>query len=359
MNTSYKILIVDDEELNVELMLDVLEDEGYQTASASNGSEAIDKFKEFRPNLILLDVMMPVMDGYQACQTIRDLEDDIGKDIPILFISAKASLEDKVHGYEVGGNDYITKPFDNAELLLKINLTFKEIEQVNTLQDSIKDSNQMAYSLMTTASKVGAVGQFLRKVLFCNTVDELLQHFFEVSLSANLGCTIKITFNNETLIVSDDGIERAIDFEIIQHHTNDQRIFYFGKNRALFNWGHVVMLIRNVGDEADNIATMLDGLSAGIQFIQAQSSLLNSLQSFQNENVLLKEKAEKATERLEDDIHLTLKEILSGSGLTQDEENSIASIIEKNRVMLDEILLSGWQLEKDLEETLMAYKNRK
>jgi hypothetical protein len=104
---------------------------------------------------------------------------------------------------------------------------------------------------------------------------------------------------------------------------------------------------------------MLDGLSAGIQFMQAQSSLLNSLQSFQKANVLLKEKAEKATENLEDDIHLTLKEILSGSGLTSAEEESIAKIIEKNRVMLDEILLSGWQLEQDLEETLTAYKNRK
>ena len=105
MTDYYKILVVDDEDLNVELIIDILEDEGYQIETASNGANAIEKFKVFNPDMILLDVMMPVMDGYQTCLAIRELEKD--REVPILFISAKANLEDKLRGYEVGGNNIL------------------------------------------------------------------------------------------------------------------------------------------------------------------------------------------------------------------------------------------------------------
>lgn len=358
MEVSHKILVVDDQELNVELLIDILIDEGYQVATASNGVEAIEKFKQFKPDMILLDVMMPVMDGYQACQAIRDLEEE-GSSVPILFISAKAALEDKIRGYEVGGDEYIVKPFDNSELLIKINLVFKETKKIKAMRESIKDSNEMAYSLMTTASKVGAIGQFLRKTLSCNTLDELFQSFFELSLGAELGCTIKTTLNDDTIIVSDDGVEHPIDFEIISQYSSKDRIFYFGKNRALFNWDNLIMLVRNVGDEADNIAIMLDGLSAGIKFIQMQSILLSSIQVFKMANAQLNLKAVAVTENIEEEIRKAFDEIGSGSNLTEAEEDSIHVIVDKNRNMLDEILLSIRELEIEMEQTLSQYIDRK
>ncbi len=358
MNTNYKILVVDDEELNVELIVDVLEDEDYQIETAENGQEAVEKFKSFRPDMVLLDVMMPVMDGYSACQTIRELPDEIGKDIPIIFISAKAGLEDKVRGYQAGGNDYIIKPFENSELLIKIDLIFKEQDEVKALQASVTDSHEMAYSLMTSAAKMGAIGEFLRASLSCNSVDELLQCFFELSLSGQLGCTLKTQFNGELIIRSDDGLKHAIDHELIRQYSSPDRIYYFGKNRALFNWNNVVLLVRNVGAEADHIAIMLDGLSAALHFMQMQSQLLNSIQVLQQDNANFKIKATTVMEDIEEDLRTIFVELGKSSTLTEHEEEQITAIVEKGRTVLDQMLLSGRQLEKDLEQALDHYQNR-
>ncbi|WDE11600.1 response regulator [Thalassomonas haliotis] len=356
--SNYKILIVDDEELNIELMTDTLEDDDYQIETASNGIEAIEKFKTFKPDMILLDVMMPVMNGYDACSAIRDLEDNTDNEVPIIFISAKASLEDKVLGYKVGGNEYITKPFDNSELLLKINLAFKQMEQVNTLKTSVNDANTLAFNLMSTSSKIGLIGQFLRKTLTSNSFDNLLEDFFELTRENNLGCTVKAVVNGETLVLSDDGIERPIDFEIVRNYTSSERIFYFGKKRALFNWGNITMLVRNVGDEADNIAIMLDGMVAGMQFMEMQSLLFTAIHSFQEQNSHFKVKATTVLENMETELRMTFCELGSSTNLTEEEEDNLTTIVEQNRTMLDEVFLNSSHLEENLTQALSTYQNR-
>lgn len=119
------IMIIDDEELNVELLVDLLEDAGYLTIAANNGEQALQKFVAAKPDLILLDVMMPVLDGYATAKQLRQLETE-NSQTPILFLSAKASQEDQLKGYEAGGDDYITKPFDNDELLVKVKATLSK-----------------------------------------------------------------------------------------------------------------------------------------------------------------------------------------------------------------------------------------
>ncbi|WDD98854.1 response regulator [Thalassomonas actiniarum] len=355
--SNYKILIVDDEELNIELMTDTLEDDDYQIETASNGVEAIEKFKACKPDMVLLDVMMPVMNGYDACAAIRELEGDTDE-VPIIFISAKASLEDKISGYKVGGNEYITKPFDNSELLLKINLAFKQKEQIKTLKTSVNDANNLALNLMVTSSKVGLIGQFLRKTLTCNTFSDLLKDFFELTRENKLGCTIKAIMNGETLIQSDDGIERPIDFEIVQHYTSSERIFYFGKKRALFNWGNITMLVRNVGDEADNIALMLDGMIASMQFMEMQSLLLTAIHSFQEQNSQFKVKAATVLENMEEELRMTLCELGTSTNLTEEEEENLTTIVDQNRTMLNEVFLNSQQLEESLTQALSNYQSR-
>ena len=159
--------------------------------------------------------------------------------------------------------------------------------------------------------------------------------------------------------LGDDGVEHPIDFEIISQYSSKDRIFYFGKNRALFNWDNLIMLVRNVGDEADNIAIMLDGLSAGIKFIQMQSILLSSIQVFKMANAQLNLKAVAVTENIEEEIRKAFDEIGSGSNLTEAEEDSIHVIVDKNRNMLDEILLSIRELEIEMEQPLSQYIARK
>lgn len=113
-----KILIVDDEEHIRELLRYNLKKEGYKIFCAENGKEALEIAKEKKPTLILLDVMLPQMDGYDVCKEIR--KDNSISTTPIIMITAKGEELDKVLGLELGADDYITKPFSIRELIARI-----------------------------------------------------------------------------------------------------------------------------------------------------------------------------------------------------------------------------------------------
>lgn len=116
-----RILIAEDEENILEVIKMNLELEDYEVITATNGSNALQKFKNQHFNLVILDVMMPLMDGFEVCEKIR-LEDT---DTPILFLTAKDTSTDKVKGFKMGADDYIAKPFNLEELLLRVKVLIK------------------------------------------------------------------------------------------------------------------------------------------------------------------------------------------------------------------------------------------
>src|SRR5215467_6194822 len=118
-----KILIVDDEPFNIDLLEQQLEEFGYVTVSASNGQEALDKVAAEAPDLILLDVMMPVMDGLTVCRILK--ENDETRLIPIVILTALGAVEDRIRGIEAGADDFLTKPVDERELLARIQTTLR------------------------------------------------------------------------------------------------------------------------------------------------------------------------------------------------------------------------------------------
>ncbi len=113
----FRILVVDDDPSNLFIMSEML-GKDYKVKTAGSGEEALQTLSTFKPHMVLLDVMMPGMDGYEVCRRIR--EDERHPNVNILFVSAKDMIEERLTGYRVGGDDYITKPFDQNELLAKI-----------------------------------------------------------------------------------------------------------------------------------------------------------------------------------------------------------------------------------------------
>lgn len=147
-----RILVVDDQPINIKLLQRKLEREGYEVLTASNGIECIEVAQEKKPDLILLDVMMPEMDGIEACQRLK--EDEETKTIPIIFITAKSSKEGKLEGLGVGAVDYITKPIDLEETMarVKTQLRLREIYEENIeLQRRLSEARR--------AAAVGAITQ--------------------------------------------------------------------------------------------------------------------------------------------------------------------------------------------------------
>ena len=123
MAAKQKILIVDDDTNIAELISLYLTKECFETRMVEDGEEAIKAFEEFQPNLILLDLMLPGIDGYEVCRTVRKTSS-----VPIIMLSAKGEIFDKVLGLELGADDYMIKPFDSKELVARVKAVLRRFQ---------------------------------------------------------------------------------------------------------------------------------------------------------------------------------------------------------------------------------------
>ncbi|MBV6625053.1 MAG: hybrid sensor histidine kinase/response regulator [Rivularia sp. (in: Bacteria)] len=145
------ILIIDDKIDNLEILLDVMQMHGHEVLVADSGESALNKLKNSLPALILLDVMMPSMDGFEVCRRLKS--DDRTKDIPVIFMTALTNTADKIKGFKLGAVDYITKPFQQEEVLARVNVQLK-------LQDLNQQLQKSQFQLMQ-AEKISSLGQLV------------------------------------------------------------------------------------------------------------------------------------------------------------------------------------------------------
>jgi signal transduction histidine kinase len=160
-----KILIVDDAIDIVELLKKRFQAEGYDTEEAYNGEEALNKVPEYNPDLIVLDVMMPKIDGYEVCQRLKS--DEKTKYIPIIMLTAKGEIECKVKGLEIGADDYLPKPFDYKELSARIKslLKIKEVHEKKVEEEKTGALEQMMDQVAhEIRNPLTSIGGFARKV---------------------------------------------------------------------------------------------------------------------------------------------------------------------------------------------------
>lgn len=147
---SKRILVVDDEPDVTELISYKLKREGYDVAAINDPLEIMGKAREFNPDLFVLDIMMPELDGLKICRMVR--ADSKLKSVPIIFLTAKGEIEDRIKGLESGADDYLSKPFDTKELALRIGLIFKRMSQ-----DSDSEKGQLVVADILLDDELHAV----------------------------------------------------------------------------------------------------------------------------------------------------------------------------------------------------------
>ena len=129
-----KILVVDDDTNICELLRLYLTKEGYQVTTANDGEEGLEKFNQLKPDMVLLDVMMPRMDGLEVCRRIRKLGNT-----PVMMLTAKGETFDKVLGLELGADDYVVKPFDTKEIVARIKAVLRRSSPAGTAEGEVKE----------------------------------------------------------------------------------------------------------------------------------------------------------------------------------------------------------------------------
>ena len=155
------ILVADDEPINRSLIKRRLERDGYRVLTAENGREAVEMARESLPDLVILDVMMPEMDGLEACRLIK--QDKATHDLPVIFLSARDETEMKVNGLGLGANDYISKPFKAEELMARVSVSIRlkrERDQLRASAEEAKANAEIAYEQAMTDALTGLLNRY-------------------------------------------------------------------------------------------------------------------------------------------------------------------------------------------------------
>jgi DNA-binding response OmpR family regulator len=178
MDSQETILIVDDEPSNVDMLSQELSDEGYQILTALDGEEALIKVQEHPPDLILLDIMMPKVDGFTTCRILKGS----GKTIlvPIILLTALRSHEDRIKGIDAGADDFISKPFDPDELLSKIRSLLRQKKHREEQEHELKSELEKTKKDLEQAHLELAQAQ--RRIEMLEQAKEQLSKFVPVSV---------------------------------------------------------------------------------------------------------------------------------------------------------------------------------
>ena len=155
---NHTVLIIDDEPTNIQVISAFLETQGIDIMMAKNGTDGLHRAKKGQPDLILLDIRMPGMDGYETCHQLKS--DESTRDIPIIFMTGLTELDYKLKAFAVGGVDYVTKPFQQPELLARVSVHL----QISSLQKEMADKNARLEGALDTGNVVNvAIGVLMER----------------------------------------------------------------------------------------------------------------------------------------------------------------------------------------------------
>ncbi|MEQ9265311.1 MAG: hybrid sensor histidine kinase/response regulator [Balneolaceae bacterium] len=244
--SDFLILIVDDTEANVILLSHVLKAEGFNIMVAFNGADTLEILEARKPDLILLDVMMPEMSGYEVCSRINEIDDL--KHIPVIFLSALSETSNKVEGFESGGVDYITKPFQKEEVLARIKnhlylakLQKEREEQIQILKEreaELENLNRKKDSLIRMVSHdiknplVGIVG--ITKMI--NERPDMLEQQKKEMLEAVEKSGAKLLDMVQTMLDNDssNSFKEELNTRLVYLDKLIERVISVNKPKAIF-----------------------------------------------------------------------------------------------------------------------------
>ncbi len=259
-STDPLLLLVDDNTVNIKVLASMLRERGYKTAVATSGPEALTFVEKRLPDLILLDIMMPEMDGYTVCRQLK--HSDRTKEIPVIFLSALSETADKVKGFEAGGVDYITKPFQQEEVVARVrnHLTIahqtSEIKQQHAFLQSLIDMmpNPFFYKDNT--------GEFLG----CNRSFEEMTGISRNSIIGKKSLELSSDPAQDTL-------HEKIDQELLSH---PGMVKYETKITAADNDIHDAIVYKSTFPSPEGTTAGLIGLIADITELKRQEAKLKT-----------------------------------------------------------------------------------
>ena len=274
MDTRPTILLVEDDDFAAEFAMELLAKD-YNVHRYDNGRSALDAFAGLKPDLVLLDVSMPGLSGYDVCRLLRT--DLAVVDLPIIFLSGKVSKEERLTGYEVGGDDYLTKPVVAGELLSKIRLAIHQYAAHQRLKSDVSNAVSTAMTAMTSAAELGEVLKFVRRSFNCPDYVALCREMLDTINSFGIEASVQLRGRVEVISRTTDGPCSPLEESVLNNMATQGRIFEFG-SRTSFTYDHITIIAKNMprgdpdrlGRIRDSLALLAEGADARVMTLDKQ-----------------------------------------------------------------------------------------
>jgi len=359
------IFIVDDEPSFCEMIQEVLEDD-FDTYTAATGSEALENISELTPNIVLLDVGLPDIDGYQVCQKIKESDHD--DQISVVFISGRESIEERLKGYDSGADDYLVKPINIEELRVKMHAISKFQRGKESLKTQEKFSRDMAFQAMSEASQYGSALQFFKQASQCTSNMEIAQAVVDLGTSFSLKCSVQIRRQNTITLRSGGGNCSPIEEQLFEVLCSRGRVYNFNQ-RYMFNDAHVSILVTDmpIGDEVlsgrlnDLMATIVEAAESAIINLarfDGLKDLLGATQATVTTVANSYSEHKGKTISLMDSMISQMEYALGGLGLTEEQEEFFIKLAESTLESLIELHGEAFIIEQNLEAIVNKIKDQ-
>lgn len=313
--------------------------------------DSLNDFDSPSPDLILLDIEMPDMDGIEACRRLRAAGNDTAQ---VIFISSHNDLETRLLAYDAGGNDYIVKPFELAELARKVEVARQYAVRRRELGAQMQYAQQTAFTAMSSMSEMGIVLEFLRNSFACDTPAALAARLFDALRQYDLNGLAKLRGNGEWQCFSSKGECTPLESSILEHAGTMDRIFQF-RDRLTINYPYITLIFHplpladpeRVGRLRDHLAVLAEGADAHLQALEvalrqraqasgigeaviALSATLGEVDRLQAEHRLRAAAIDEAylTDLVAAFVHL---------GLSEDQERALADMAQHTHQQLAEL----------------------
>ncbi len=339
-----KILIIDDDKFSQKIINNTFKDD-FETFLTSDGTEGIEKALQIDPDLIILDVEMPGMNGYEVCDQLKN--NSKTKNIPVVFLSGCDTLREKMQGYEVGGDDYLVKPFEPEALSAKIKVLLKYTDKHNELHQQYEIAQKTAHIAMTGSSELGIAMRFVEETFSIHDYEGLSNALFTMTDSLSLNTTLMFVVNEgKNIWFSSSGVTSPLESQLLSMMHNEKRIFDFS-SRTVISYPYVTLLVKNMpiadmeryGRIKDLLPIILSALNEKILVLNTATVLKEQSEYLNKTNEKIKSSLTKVSESLkqnQNNITIIMRKMLNdlgahlpNMGLEDDQEEYILNRIEK------------------------------
>ncbi len=287
MKENKSILIIDDDEDYCTLVKTALK-ESYECHVAFSGKEGIQAFNENEVSVAIVDLDLPDMNGFEVCKTLDQSRNNKRHDFSLFVITGDDELKTKLNAFEMGADDYISKPFELKELHSRIRRSITYLENKKALIKEGNDTRDLANTAMAQASKYSYVMNFFKQLNHCKDQDQVADKFFEAMSFFNFDASICIDIGTPKYYTKNIPSISPIEKNIYEMLKDSGRLYPFGR-RLLVNDKSVSFLVKNVptdeqesGEARDFLASLIEGIESKLQDLKLKSGIYTSINELQD-----------------------------------------------------------------------------